>query len=425
MAGNVDRSGVGGQGSMSVLKRLWESGFWGNRLEAYAGFLIILLLTLLIAYLTDRFLKKKLFEWADKTKTEIDDFIVKRVFPPVVYIIVILGLAVAKRCLHLPAELGGWTDKILFALGLAVVFLLLIRLAKGIINIAAHAYCRRLELQQVDDLKRQIQTAERIRKQLTEIVSMVMAILAILTILSNLGVNLKAIWASLGIGGIALALAVKEPLTNLVGRMYIYGTGLFDEGHFIVFGKWAGTVTRISVFRTYFQLFADMTTVSVPNAEFVKGVVRNFYGRTRFMYKWDLSLPYDLPADKVQDMVVRLRDLVASHPEVNPDICWIYLERPDSYAKIVRVWFQALLPDWSTSLFYGHKVLQEIRLLFEREGVALPFRLRPWNSEPITFRQHYRKNRRSCFRTRRNDVLRFFSETLRMRLFRVTAAQGS
>ena len=147
---------------------------------------------------------------------------------------------------------------------------------------------------------------------------MVIGVLAVMTVLSMLGVNLMAIWASLGIGGIAVVVAVKEPLSNLVGRLYIFSTGIFDTGDFIVFGKWSGTVKTIGLFRTSLELFADMTTVSIPNASFITGAVQNFVGRTKFMYKWDLDVPYDTPADKVQELVQRLRELIQAQVRTEP-----------------------------------------------------------------------------------------------------------
>jgi len=192
-------------------------------------------------------------------------------------------------------------------------------------------------------------------------------------VLSNLGVDLKAIWASLGIGGIALVVAVQEPLRNLVGRIYIYSTGIFDEGHFIVFNNWSGTVKRISTFRTYLELFTDMTTVSIPNSDFVKGDVKTYYGRTKFMYKWDLDVPYDIFPERVKELVKKLRELVFAKPEVKQNMCWIYLQRLDSYSKVVRVWFQVRLPNWAESLFYGNQVLHDIQLLFESLDIPFAF----------------------------------------------------
>ncbi|MDY6852954.1 MAG: mechanosensitive ion channel family protein [Thermodesulfobacteriota bacterium] len=357
----------------TALMSFLQVRFFGNTVRDYLISIVIIAATILLAILVNRFLKKRLHGWAQRTDTELDELIVKRIFTPGVYILVVLGLALAKSYLNLPARVSLWLYNILLVLGLAVFFLMVIRFVQGLVEVLADEYKKRLKQRQPPDLAEQIRTVERIKKQVREIAGMVLALLALLTILSNLGVDLKAIWASLGIGGIALVVAVKEPLSNLVGRMYIFGTGIFDEGHFIVFNEWSGTVKRISMFRTYMELFSDMTTVSIPNSDFVKGVVKTYYGRTKFMYKWDLDVPYNVPADTVQELVVKLRELVLGKPEVNPDSTWIYIERLDRYSKVVRVWFQVHLPDWAASLFYGNQVLHDIQLLFESMGLDFAF----------------------------------------------------
>lgn len=357
----------------TVLMSFLQVRFFGNTVRDYLISIIIIAATILLAILVKRFLKKQLHGWVQRTETELDELIVKRVFTPGVYILVVVGLALAKSYLNFPARVSLWLDNILLVLGLAVFFLMVIRFVQGLVEVLANEYGKRLKQRPPPDLAEQMRTVERVKKQVREIASMVLALLALLTILSNLGVDLKAIWASLGIGGIALIVAVKEPLSNLVGRMYIFSTGIFDEGHFIVFNEWAGTVKRISMFRTYLELFSDMTTVSIPNSDFVKGVVKTYYGRTKFMYKWDLDIPYDVPASTVQELVVKLRELVLGKPEVNPDCTWIYVERLDRYSKVVRVWFQAHLSDWAASLFYGNHVLHDIQLLFESMGLDFAF----------------------------------------------------
>lgn len=350
-----------------------EMKILGNTIQDYLISIVIFILTFLFAITANRFLKRHLFRWAEKTETELDDLIIKRIFTPLTYLFVILGITLSKTNLSVNPEISLWLDKILLVFSIAILFLIIIRFIQGLVEVGASGYLKKLEQKKPKDLEEQKKNVERIKKQVKEVANMVLGLLAILTILSNLGVNLKAIWASLGIGGIALVVAVKEPLSNLVGRIYIFSTGIFDEGHFIVFNEWAGTVKRIAMFRTYLELFSDMTTVSIPNADFVKGVVKTYYGRTKFMYKWDLDIPYDVSPQKIQELIIKLRELIHSKPEVNRDMCWIYLERLDSYSKVVRVWFQARLPNWAASLFYGNKVLHDIQLLFESMGIDFAF----------------------------------------------------
>jgi len=348
-----------------------EINILGNTILDYLISVTILISAIISSTIANRLLRKYIYSWTRKTKTELDDLFVERIFPPLTYLVLVVGLAIAKGHLKLPEKLSFWLDKLLLVFGLAIFFIILIRLLQGVIEIIANGYIKRLERKRPVDLKEQIRTVDRIKKQVREIGNMVIVLLAILTILSNLGVDLKAIWASLGIGGIALVVAVQEPLRNMVGRIYIFSMGIFDEGHFIIFSGRAGTVKRIAMFRTYLELFTDMTTVSIPNADFVKGVVKTYYGRTKFMYKWDLDVPYDIPPQRIQELIVRLRELILSKPEVNRDMCWIYLERLDRYSKVVRTWFQVNLPSWAESLFYGNQVLHDIQLLFE--SMEIPF----------------------------------------------------
>ncbi|MBW1767539.1 MAG: mechanosensitive ion channel [Deltaproteobacteria bacterium] len=345
----------------------------GNTVKPYLISLGIFVLAVLGATVANRFLKKRVMIWAEKTATELDDLIIARIFAPVTYFILIIGVALAKSYLNLAETVSFWIDKVLLTLGLIVFFFIVIRFFQGLIEVVANGYIKRIEKKSPEELEEQKRSVERIKKQVREIANMVLTIIAILTILSNVGVDLKAIWASLGIGGIALVVAVKEPLSNLVGRVYIFSTGIFDEGHFIVFDKWAGNVKRIAMFRTYLELFSDMTTVSIPNADFIKGVVKNYYGRKKFMYKWDLDVPYDVSPDRIQELIKKLRELLHGKPEVNRDMCWIYLERLDRYSKVVRVWAQAGLSDWASSLFYGNQLLHDIQALFESMEIEFAF----------------------------------------------------
>jgi MscS family membrane protein len=286
-----------------------NSEIMGNTVESYLVFCALVIASLVVALIARSVVKRHLMEWAAKTKTGVDDAIVKGVLSPAVWLVVVVGVSIAKEGLTMGEGLALWTERLLSVISLIIV-------------------------------------------------------LALLSVLSNVGVDVKAIWASLGIGGIALVVAVKDPLTNVVGRAYIFSTGIFDEGHFIAFGQWSGTVKRIGIFRTSLELFSDMTTVTIPNAQFVQHPVKNYFGRTKFMYKWDLDLPYDVSAGQLDQLVAKLKELVLGKKEVNPASTYIYVDRLDRYSKVVRVWFQVSLPDWATSLHYGSAVLGDIQRLF-------------------------------------------------------------
>ncbi len=345
----------------------------GNSMQDYLISATIFLVALLLFAIGRFIVKRRVQRWGEKTATDLDETIIGRIFSSLILLIPIFGLAIAKNQLSINERISSWADKILLVLELVIFFIFLTRLVHALVEWIANEYVKKLREKGRGNLEEEIANAKRFKKQAKEITKMVFAALAVLTILSGVGVNLKAIWASLGIGGIALVVAVQEPLRNLVGRAYIYSTGIFDEGHFIIFNDWAGTVKRITTFRTYLEVFSDMSTVSIPNSDFIKGAVKTYYGRTKFMYKWDLDVPYDIPPQRIQELITALRELLLKKKEVNPENCWVYLERLDRYSKVVRTWFQVRLSSWSESLSYGNHVLHDIQLLFEFMDITFAF----------------------------------------------------
>lgn len=347
--------------------------FLGNPLEYHFISLALIVVAALVGILVNRFIKTYAYSLTARTETDLDDRIVKNLLTPMTNFIFIIGIAVAVNMLKMPDHVREWINRVILAISLAIFFFLLIRIVELIIELVAARYLKGVAKKTPDIIDSETLAVERIKRQATEVSKMVIVALAVLTILSNLGFNLKAIWASLGIGGIAVAFAVQEPLKNVVGRIYIYSTGLFDEGHFIQFGSWSGTVMKIGTFRTEVEIFSDMTKVSIPNADFIKNPLTNYYGRTKFMFKWDLGVTYDTSPDKINEVISAMREMILERAETNRDRCWIYLDRLDDFSKVIKIWFQVNLDSWGASLYYGSDVLHDIQKLFEDMGVSFAF----------------------------------------------------
>lgn len=352
----------------------WDQVVFGNPVSAYALFAATVLGTFAAARVARVVVNHYLAKWAEKTETKWDDVIINAVLGPATWLIAIGGAVVAKEGIEFTERAELWTNRILTVAAVTVLFLILYRLFRGGSELAVEEYLKRTTKAMTEEEKAaEAKTAARITRQINEVAGMVIILLAVLTALSNMGVDLKAIWASLGIGGIAVALAVKEPLSNFVGRIVIYSTGLFDEGHVIQIDNWQGTVLSIGAFRTSIELLSDMSTVTIPNVEFMRKPVKTNYGRKKFIFKWDLDVPYDVDADRLEALVGELRKMILSKPETLQDFAFVYVDRLDKYSKVVRVWFQARAPDWPASAQFGTMVLGEIQRLFARMGVEFAY----------------------------------------------------
>lgn len=349
--------------------------FWGNPLSSYLLFAATVVGSFLAAriakYLVDRWAAK----WALQTESQWDDVIIDAVLGPATWLVAIGGARIAQEGLILTERAELWFTRVLTVASIIVVFVGIYRLIKGSSCLLVEEYVKRTSSRDMSEEEKEAEgkSIARITRQINEIAGMVVILLGVLTSLSNLGVDLKAVWASLGVGGIALALAVKDPLSNFIGRMVIYSTGLFEEGHFIQIDKWEGTVTRIGTFRTSIELISDMSTVTIPNIEFIQKPVKTNYGRKKFIFKWDLDVPYDVDAARLEELVEALRALIKEKPEVLEEFSFVYLDRLGEYSKVVRVWFQARLPDFPSTTGYRTRLLGEIQRLFADRGIDFAF----------------------------------------------------
>lgn len=348
---------------------------WGNPLSSYLMFAATVIGSFIAARLAKYLVDRWALRWAAKTESKWDDVIITAVMGPATWLVAIGGARVAEEGLILTEKAELWVNRGLTVATVTVFYVAMYRLFRGGSRLVVEEYVRRSSASAMDEADRaaEAKTAARISRQINEIAGMVIILLGLLTALSNLGVDLKAVWASLGIGGIAIALAVKDPLSNLVGRIIIYSSGLFDEGHQIQIDKWEGTVTRIGAFRTNIELISDMSVVTIPNIEFVQKPVKINNGRKRFIFKWDLDIPYDVGAERVEELMERLRALIKARPEVVQEFSFVYLERLGEYSKVVRVWFQARLPDFPATTGYRTEVLGDVQRLFAEMGIAFAF----------------------------------------------------
>lgn len=347
----------------------------GNPVSSYLMFAATVIGSFIAARLARYLIDRWAIKWAEKTESKWDDVIIHAILGPATWLVAIAGARLAEEGLILTAKAELWMNRVLTVAAITVFYVGMYRLFKGGCGILVEEYVRRTSARETTEEERaaEAKTVARIARQINEIAGMVIILLGVLTALSNMGVDLKAVWASLGLGGLALALAVKDPLSNFIGRIMIYSSGLFDEGHQIQIDKWEGTVVRIGAFRTSIELISDMSIVSIPNIEFIQKPVKINQGRKKFIFKWDLDVPYDVDADKIAALVERLRALVKGRPETVEEFAFVYLDRLGEYSKVVRVWFQARLPDVPATMGFRTEVLGEIQRLFAEMNVEFAY----------------------------------------------------
>ncbi len=134
----------------------------------------------------------------------------------------------------------------------------------------------------------------------------------------HLGIPAYSVIAGLGVGGIAIALAAKDSLANLLGSLLIMFEKPFRVGHWIKLGDTEGIVESIGFRSTRIRTFYN-SLVSIPSNTLVNSTVDNMQLRHYRRVRTTLHVRYDTPADKVEAFIEAIKQLVLDSPHTRKD----------------------------------------------------------------------------------------------------------
>jgi MscS family membrane protein len=138
-------------------------------------------------------------------------------------------------------------------------------------------------------------------------------------IIQNLtGVKIGPLLASLGIGGIAVALAAKDSIANLFGTLTILFDKPFQIGERVLIDKYDGVVEDVG-FRSTRIRTSTGHLVTIPNEKAVSSGVENISKRPHMRWLTNITITYDTPPDKVEKAVSIVREILDNHEGIHPD----------------------------------------------------------------------------------------------------------
>jgi small-conductance mechanosensitive channel len=167
--------------------------------------------------------------------------------------------------------------------------------------------------------------------------SLVVWAMILLLALDNLGVQIKPLLAGLGIGGIAIALAVQTLLSDLLASISIALDKPFSIGDSLLVDNFQGTVEHIGVKSTQLRSISGEQII-ISNADIVKARVRNYgrMGDRRAVFQ--LGVNYDTPLESVAAIPAEVRRIIESQPDTRFDRCH-FLTYGDTALQFEVVYF--------------------------------------------------------------------------------------
>lgn len=291
----------------------------GNSMEDYLCFVGAILLGLLFKKLISKYLSHLLFKviktkHADLGVERFDQLLTKPISLSIMLSIIFIG----SGYIEYPPSWGLVNEnefgiKMLISKGFSLVFIgALFWILLRFIDFIGLILKRNAELTEnkMDD---------QLIPFIIEIGKIVVYILAIFIIMGSIfNVNIAALATGLGIGGLALAMASKESLENLLGSFTIFFDKPFTVGDIVTVGNVTGTVEKVGFRSTRVRTF-DKSLVTVPNKKMIDAELDNLGLRPVRRVKFNIGLTYETTAEQIKLIVHDIQELINKHEKTNQD----------------------------------------------------------------------------------------------------------
>jgi MscS family membrane protein len=193
-------------------------------------------------------------------------------------------------------------------------------------------------------------------------------LLGVLFVLQNLDVNVGALIAGLGIGGLAVALAAQDTVKNLIGGIAVLADRPFQVGDWVVIGDVEGTVEWVGFRSTRLRTFKS-SIVTVPNGRMIDTVIDNMGAREFRRYDCTLRLQYTTQPEKVQAFVEGVRAILQANESIRHDYYFVELQSLSESSLDVLLYCFFAAPDWGAELRARHILNLDILRLAKELGV--------------------------------------------------------
>jgi small-conductance mechanosensitive channel len=252
------------------------------------AFVVILALAITIAWIGHSIFKRYLCRWAARTQTNLDDEILRNVRAPIFLLAVLFGLYYG---------VSGFTSLQVYATEFALAFtvgeiLVVTFIITRIANVLISWYAE-------ESVKRGRKVSNHILYILKKVLQFLIYSFALLIILGVFNVDLSSAVVGLGVGGIAIALALQSILSDALSAFSIYFDRPFEIGDFIVVGDYAGTVNKIGIKSTRIQLLQGEELI-ISNKELTTKAVRNFKKLKTRRIAFTVKVTCDTPIEKLK-----------------------------------------------------------------------------------------------------------------------------
>ncbi len=272
-------------------------------------FCIVILFFIFINYL----IYKRLYNYfkvkIEEEEDDIDDILLinlKKIRIPVSLLINGIGLQLALEVLHYPNSLEDKTYLYFSLFFIIIIAYILMQIIENIFFIYFH-----------HSNNRNLTLRTELINLILSVSKFIIFLVAILIAFVKMNINISGVIASLGIGGLAVALAAKDTLSNFFGLIKIIFDESFSQGDWIKTSDIEGTVVEIGFISTKIRTF-DNAMITVPNEKLANTSLKNWSRRTvGRRIKLHIGVTYSANQQDIQNAINDINSMLIAHKDIS------------------------------------------------------------------------------------------------------------
>lgn len=336
-----------------------EYSFAGSTVQSWAISLASFVLTLLVLLFIKRMLEKRVITLIKTSKTRIDNYLLPLLQKTQFFFLVTISVYVGTLFLSLPEDIYTWVSKI-------IRLAFFVQAGLWCTNLIAYAIDQqvsdKIEYDQAEDAT----TIDALGLISKIILWVVVAILA----LDNLGVEVNSLVASLGIGGIAVALAVQNVLGDLFASLSIVMDKPFVIGDYIVVDDFSGTVEDVGLKSTRVRSLSGEEII-FSNSDLLSSRIRNYRLLEERRASFSIGVSYNTPHEKLVQIPAIIEDIIS--PMDNVRFSRAHLKEMGDFSLNYAIVYFVQDPDYDFFMNVQQEINLDLYQRFDNKGIEFAY----------------------------------------------------
>ncbi len=332
--------------------------FYHNSIQQWIIGLGAVILSFIILRIIKGLVYRRISKMAEKSTTDLDDLIAEMIRKIHFLVLLVISIYIGSYLLNLSSKVETIFQTIV----------ILAMLLQGAIwgNALIQYWVNRYKKEKMNEDAASVTTFTALGFVLKIILWSVILLLA----LDNLGIDITTLVAGLGVGGIAVALAVQSVLGDLFASLSIVLDKPFVIGDFIIVDSYLGTVEYIGLKTTRVRSLGGEQLI-FSNSDLLKSRIRNYKRMFERRVVFSLGVIYQTPADKLKQISSMLREIIEAQENVRFDRA--HFKEYGNFSLNYEIVYWVKSPDYNVYMDIQQAINLEIFRRFKENGIEFAY----------------------------------------------------